>query len=100
LAAVEEEQERMEVPGPPGMLVEVRAHASWVELVAVARSTVPVKPLSEAIVIVELPATRTSTVELVGFAVTVKSGEPGAVTVTASVVDCIADPLVPVSVTV
>ena len=93
MAAVEEEQERMEVPDPPGMLVEVRAHASWVELVAVARSTVPVKPLSGATVIVDEAAVLTVVVTLVGLAVTLKS-----LKTKVTLVEFVVDPLVAVTV--
>jgi hypothetical protein len=100
LAAVEEEHERADVPEPPAMLVELREQTRTVEFVVVARLTVPVKPLSGATVIVEFPSTSELTVELVGLAVIVKSGDPGTLTVMVTVVDCLADPLVPVSVTV
>jgi hypothetical protein len=99
LAAVEDEQDSFDVPEPPVMLVGLREQVRLVEFVVEARLTVPVKPLRGAMVIVELPSTPKLTVELVGLAVIVKSGDPGAMTATVTVLDCVADPLVPVRVT-
>ena len=90
----------MDVPEPPLMLVGLREQVRLVEFVVEARITVPVKLLSGAIVIVELPSIPEFTVELVGLAVTVNSGDPGALAATVTVDDCMADPLVPVRVTV
>jgi hypothetical protein len=67
-------QVRVEVPDPPVILVELNVHDRLVELVVTARPTVPVKLLSGAIVMVEVPATPVFTVTLVGLAVIVKSG--------------------------
>jgi len=65
--------DRVDVPEPPVMLVEVRVHDRLVELVVTARVTVPVNPLTGATVIVEVPAALTFTLTLVELAVTVKS---------------------------
>ena len=74
-------QESVEVPEPPVTLVGVKVHAELSE----ARATVPVKPFTDATVIVEVPAVFTATVTLVGLAVTPKSGAP--VTVKATVAE-------------
>jgi hypothetical protein len=66
-------QDRVEVPVPPGIEVEVRVQDRFVELAVTARVTVPAKPFRGATVIVEVPATPTFTVTLVALAVTVKS---------------------------
>jgi hypothetical protein len=63
----------VEVPEPPVMVVEDRVQDRLVELVVTARVTVPVKPLTEATVMVEVPATPVFTLTLVGLAVIVKS---------------------------
>ena len=65
--------ESVEVPEPPEILVEVSVQARFVELVVTARVTVPVNPFTGATMMVEVPATPTFTVTLVGLAVTVKS---------------------------
>jgi len=54
------------------MEVEDRVHDRLVEFVVTARVTVPVKPLTGATVMVEVPATPAFTVTLVGLAVMVK----------------------------
>jgi len=61
------------VPEPPTILVELKVHERFVELVVTARVTVPEKPFTGATVIVEVPATPAFTVTLVVLAVTVKS---------------------------
>ena len=61
------------MPEPPVILVAERLHDRLVEFVVTARTTVPVKPLTGATVIVEVPATAALTVTLVVLAVTVKS---------------------------
>jgi hypothetical protein len=66
-------QERVDVPDPPTIDVEVRAQDRLVEFVVTARVTVPAKPFNGATVIVEVPATPPFGVTLVGLAVTVKS---------------------------
>jgi hypothetical protein len=58
------------------MLVEDSVQERLVELVLTERVTVPVKLLTGDTVIVDVPATPTVTVALVGFAVTEKSGTP------------------------
>ena len=66
--------ERVDVPDPPEILVEDRLQDRLVELVVTARLTVPLNPLSGAIVIVEVAATPAFAVTLVGLALIVKSG--------------------------
>jgi hypothetical protein len=66
----------VEVPEPPITLGGVRVQA----VLSLVRSTVPVKPLTGAIVIVEVPGELTTTGTVVGLAVIVKSD--GGVTVT------------------
>ena len=73
MPATAAEQDSVEVPEPPGMLVEDRVQMRLVELVVTARVTVPVKPFTGATVIVEVPVTPAFTVTLVVLAVTVKS---------------------------
>jgi hypothetical protein len=73
LPAGEPWHDRVDVPEPPVILVELRLHDRLVELVVTARPTVPAKPLTEATVIVEVPVTPALTVTLVGLAVIVKS---------------------------
>ena len=75
---MEAEQDRVDVPEPPVMLVEDRVQARFVELVVTARVTVLVKPLTAVTVIVEEPETPVLTDTLVGLAVMPKSA--GAVT--------------------
>jgi len=65
------EQDSVEVPEPPVMLVAERVHDRFVEFVVTARVTVPAKPFTGATVIVEVPATPAFTVTLVTLAVTV-----------------------------
>jgi len=66
--------DRDEVPDPPVTLVGVRAQVRPPvgDMVAVS-ATVPVNPLTGAIVIVEVPAWLTLTATLVGLAAIVKS---------------------------
>lgn len=66
-------QESIEVPDPPVMLVEESVHARLVELVVTESVTVPAKPLREATVIVDVPATLTLVETVVGLAVRLKS---------------------------
>jgi len=73
LPAIIAEQDRVEVPEPPVILVEDNVHDRLVELVVTARVTVPAKPFTGATVIVEVPVTPAFTVTLVVLAVTVKS---------------------------
>jgi hypothetical protein len=65
-------QVRVEVPDPPVILVELRVHDRFVELVVTARPTVPAKPFTGATVMVEVPGLPVVTETLVGLAVTVK----------------------------
>jgi len=64
------------------------------EVVLVARLTTPAKPFTAATVIVEVPATFTLTLAVVGFALTVKSW-----TTKVTVTKCESGPLVPVALT-
>ena len=66
--------DRVDVPDPAAILVEDRLQDRLVELVVTARLTVPVNPLSGAIVTVEVAATPAFAVTLVGLALMVKSG--------------------------
>ncbi len=65
--------ESIELPEPAEMLVEERLHDRLVELVVTAKLTVPVKPLTGATLVVEVPAMLVFTVTLVGLAPIVKS---------------------------
>ena len=65
--------DRVELPDPPVILVEVRVQDRLVELVVTARVTVPVKPLRGTIAIVEMAATLAFTVMLIGLTENVKS---------------------------
>jgi hypothetical protein len=87
--------ESVEVPEPPVTLVGERVHERLVEFVATVRLTVAEKPWSGATVRVEVPATPTVVLTVVGLAVSVKS-----CTVTVTVAVWVNDPLVPVTVTV
>lgn len=55
------------------MDVELRVQDRLVELAVTARVRVPMKPLTEATVVVDVPVTPTLTVRTVGLAVIVKS---------------------------
>ena len=82
----EEVQERVEVPEPPVTLVGDKVQDRPVEGDTVAvKATVPVNPLTGAIVIVEVPVPPTVRLMLVGLAVIVKSC--GAVTVTVTLAE-------------
>jgi hypothetical protein len=63
----------LDVPEPPAILFEDRVQDRLVELVVIARVTVPVNPFKGATEIMEVPATLTSTATLVGLADTAKS---------------------------
>jgi hypothetical protein len=67
-------QDSVDVPDPPEMIVALRLQERLVELVVTVRVTVPVKPFSVAMVIVELPVAPALTVTLVGLAEMEKSG--------------------------
>ena len=88
--------DRVEVPDPPVTLVGVRVQVRPPvgDTVAVS-ATVPVNPLTGAMVIVDVPAWLTLTATLVGLATIVKS-----VTVKVTVAEWDNVPLVPVTVTV
>jgi len=72
--------ERVEVPEPPGMLLEERVQVRFVEFVVVARVIVPVKPFRGATVMEEAPAAPTLAITPVGLAEIVKSGDGDCVT--------------------
>ena len=65
-------QERVEVPEPPATVAGVTLHAA----LSLVRATPPVNPFRGDMVIVDVPATPTATVTLVGLAAIVKSGRP------------------------
>jgi hypothetical protein len=73
LPAGEPLQERVDVPDPPAIDVEVKVHERLVELVVTVSVTVPENPLTDATVIVEVPATPTFRVAVVGLADIMKS---------------------------
>ena len=73
MAAVPLLQDSVDVPDPPVILVELRVQDRLVELVVTARVTVPVKPLTGAIVTVAVPAGPVVTLTLPVLDVTVKS---------------------------
>ncbi len=64
-------QDNVEAPDPPTMLPKPRLQVRLVELVVVARVTVPLKPFNVATVIVEVLVIPTFAVRLVGLPVTV-----------------------------
>jgi len=65
-------QERVEVPEPPVTVAGVTLQAA----LSLVRGTPPVNPFRGDMVIVDVPATPTATVTLVGLAAIVKSGRP------------------------
>jgi hypothetical protein len=67
-------QDRVEVPEAPVMLVDERVQVRLVESVVTASETVPVNPLRDATVIVEVAETPAFAVLLAGLALIVKSG--------------------------
>jgi hypothetical protein len=73
---VQESEDAPEFTGPTGTLAEDNVQERSVELVLTESVTVPAKPLIGATVIVEVPATPTETVMLIGFAEIEKSGTP------------------------
>jgi hypothetical protein len=87
---VENVQESVEVPAPV-TLVGVRAQA----VLSAERLTTPLKPLTAASVIVDVPSWFTFTLTVVGLALIVKS-----CTVNETVAVCERLPLVPVTITV
>ena len=66
-------QDRVDVPEPPLIVVELKLHDRFVEFVVTARVTVPVKPFTGATMKVDVPATPTLTLTLVLLAIAVKS---------------------------
>ena len=98
MATVALEQESVEVPDPPVMLVEESVHERLVELVVTESATVPVKLFTGETLIADVPTLPVFTVTLVGLAEIAKS--PAPTTVKATVAECDSEPLVPVTVTV
>jgi len=92
------EQDKVEVPEPPVILVGLRVHVRPAGVTAEVSATVPVKPLMGATMIVEVAVAPERIVTLVGLAVIEKSC--GALTVTVTVAERDSVPLVPVTVTV
>jgi len=91
---------RVEVPEPPDMLDVLREAVGPAGETVVLRATVPAKLLFGVIVIVDVPELPAWIVNAAELLVIVKSGVPGAVTVTWTVVVWTRVPLVPVIVTV
>ena len=73
MPASEPVQERVEVPEPPLIVLELRVHDRLVELVVTASATVLAKPFNGVRVMIEVPPTPTFTLTLVGLSATVKS---------------------------
>jgi hypothetical protein len=86
------------VPEPPPIDEDDREQLRPVELVVTARLTVPVKPPSGVIVMVERATAPEFTVRLVGLAEIAKSGFDDC-TITETLVAWESGPLVPVTVT-
>ena len=86
-------QDSVDVPEPPGMLVEDRVQDRFVELVVTARVTVPVKPFTRETVMDDVPAAPTLALTLVGLAAITKSWKWNV-----TVAECERMPLVPVTV--
>ena len=80
MPAIALEQERVEAPDPPAMLVVDRVHERLVELVATVRATVLVNPFTALMLIIEVPGAPTLTATLAGFAAIMKSGCAAVVT--------------------
>jgi hypothetical protein len=72
LPATEAEHDRVELPAP-AMIVDEIVHDKFVELVVTTRVTVPVKLLTGATDIVEVPVIPVLTLTLAGLAEIVKS---------------------------
>ena len=86
VAGVVEEQDRVEVwEAPRTMLVGVRVQVNPAGDTELVSATVPVKLLTGATVIVEVPAVPAVVVTVVGVALTVKSGAGVTVKVTVAV---------------
>ncbi len=90
-------QDRVEVPDPV-MAVGTRVTERLVELVVAARLTVPAKPLTGLIVMVDVPDMPAFTVTLVGLAVMVKSWTWNVTVAEWNAVPVCPLPLVPVTV--
>lgn len=88
------EHESVELPEPPGRLVEERLHDRLVEFSPIVRATVPAKPFRDDTVIVDTPFAPTLAGTLVGLAVIAKS-----CTVKVTVTECDSVPLVPITTT-
>ena len=82
-------QDKVEVPEPPVTLIGVRVQA----VLSAASATLPAKPLTGLMVIIEVPAELTATLTEVGFAAIVKSTK-----LKVAVAVWTRDPLVPVTV--
>lgn len=76
------EQDRVEVPDPPVILVGLRVHVRPAGDTVDVKATVPVKPLSGATVIVDVPAAPATMLTVVGLAAIEKSCAAVTVTVT------------------
>ena len=95
MAATDPVQDKVEVPEPPVMLVELKVHDRLVEFVVTARVTAPVKPFTGTTVTVEIPAAPTFALTVVGLAATVKSWK-----VKVTDVELVVDPLIAATVAV
>jgi hypothetical protein len=73
LPEAEPVQNNVDVPDPPPTLVGVTLHRRSAELVPTVNETVPVKPLSDATVMVDWPLVPVVTEILVGLMVIAKS---------------------------
>jgi len=93
---VEKVQDRVEVPEPPDTVAGVRLH----EALSLVNETSPVNPFNGPTVIVEVSATPTLTVTLVGLAVRVKSGLAVRVTTVTLTIVVAAETVVPAGVPV
>jgi hypothetical protein len=71
---MEAEQDRVDEPEPPAMLVEDRLQLRFVEFVVTARAAVLVKPFTGVTAMIEVPETPVFTATVVGLAVTLKFG--------------------------
>ena len=72
MPADEPVQDRVVVPEPPVIELDVKEQDALVELVVTARVTVPMNPLTGVTAIVNVPAKPTFTVILTGLAETTK----------------------------
>jgi len=67
------EQDRVEKPEPPAMMVVFRVHERSVELVATESVTVPVKPFNDATLIDSTPEKPVGTLTVLALAEIAKS---------------------------